>query len=182
MENYKNFSTYHPESAPVEVLVLPDGRPAVMTWLRDEEGNDWYDVQQNFADDTLKVLYDGKGIICCFSNDVTELNPVNMSVAEVGAEDLPEGALDSLTDGTWCYLDGRIQKYQPTPDELQEIAQQLKRKLLAEADGVIALLERAVKHGIATEEEKLRLEAWEKYSVLLSRVSPEKPEWPDMPE
>ncbi|HBC0589181.1 TPA: hypothetical protein I3599_004549 [Enterobacter cloacae] len=109
MENYKNFSPYQPENAPVEVLVLPDGRPAAITWLRDESRNDSYDVQQNFSDDTLKVLYYSKGIICCFSKNVTELNPVNMSVAEVDADDLPEGALDSLTDGTWCYLDGQIQ-------------------------------------------------------------------------
>ena len=44
------------------------------------------------------------------------------------------------------------------------------RLLLREADDIIRPLERAVKHGMATDEEKVRLEEWEKYSVLLGRV------------
>ncbi len=55
-------------------------------------------------------------------------------------------------------------------------------QLSDEANAAIAPLERAVKLGIATDEEKSRLEAWERYSVLLSRVDVEKPEWPDKPE
>ena len=182
MENYKNFSTYQPAEVPVEVLVLPDGRPALMTWLRDEEGNDWYDVQQNFADDTLKVLYDGNSFICGCSMDVTELNPINMSVAEVAVADVPPEATNTLSDGTWCYLDGQIQKYQPTPDELQEIAQKLKRQLLTEAREKIAILQDAVDLGMAKEDEKFQLIEWKKYRVLLMRVDPDKPEWPEKPE
>ncbi|WP_210455089.1 tail fiber assembly protein, partial [Pantoea ananatis] len=55
-------------------------------------------------------------------------------------------------------------------------------RLLAEAERIIFPLALAVKHDMATEEEKLRLAAWEKYSVLVSRVNPEKPKWPDKPE
>ncbi|HHL0960415.1 TPA: tail fiber assembly protein [Serratia marcescens] len=40
----------------------------------------------------------------------------------------------------------------------------------------IRILERAVKHDMATAEEKAWLEAWERYSVELSRVDVEKPE------
>jgi hypothetical protein len=38
---------------------------------------------------------------------------------------------------------------------------------------------------MATDEEKARLEAWEKYSVLLMRIDPEKApgiDWPPKPE
>lgn len=51
-----------------------------------------------------------------------------------------------------------------------------------EADEIIEQLNRAVKYDMATDEEKASLEAWEKYSVLLSRVNPENPEWPEKPE
>jgi len=42
--------------------------------------------------------------------------------------------------------------------------------------------QRAVKFGMATEQEKADLEASEKYSVLVNRVNQEKPEWPKKPE
>ncbi|HCL5255766.1 TPA: tail fiber assembly protein [Salmonella enterica] len=35
--------------------------------------------------------------------------------------------------------------------------------------------------GIATDEERQRLEVWEQYSVLVSRVGTSKPDWPDVP-
>ncbi|MCV5951658.1 tail fiber assembly protein, partial [Escherichia coli] len=43
-------------------------------------------------------------------------------------------------------------------------------------------LERAVRLNMATDEECARLESWERYSVLISRVDPENPEWPEMPQ
>lgn len=56
------------------------------------------------------------------------------------------------------------------------------RELLQmEAERVIAPLERAVKYGLATDEEKLQLEAWEKYSVLVNRLTPGDV-WPLKPE
>lgn len=54
-----------------------------------------------------------------------------------------------------------------------------------EAANAIAPLEKAVKLGMATEEEKTRLTAWETYSVLLSRVDiSTAPDinWPEKPE
>ncbi|EGI3619721.1 tail fiber assembly protein, partial [Salmonella enterica] len=56
-----------------------------------------------------------------------------------------------------------------------------KAELLAEAESVIAPLARAVKLNIATDEEIKRLEAWELYSVLVSRVDTKNPDWPDKP-
>ncbi|HAX9705664.1 TPA: tail fiber assembly protein, partial [Escherichia coli] len=35
---------------------------------------------------------------------------------------------------------------------------------------------------MATEEERTRLSAWERYSVLLRRVDSANPEWPQKPE
>lgn len=181
MQNYKNFTVYHPDNVPVMVLELPDGRPGKITWLHDEDGNDWYDVQQNFADDTLKMLYENNGVILCHTMDVTELNPVNLSVAEVPLESIPADAVGSLTDGSWCYVDGSIQARIYTDEELEKQARDMKAELMAQAGKIIFPLALAVKHGMATEEETVSLEAWEKYSVLVNRVKPGE-DWPLKPE
>ncbi|EAB0138805.1 tail fiber assembly protein, partial [Salmonella enterica subsp. enterica] len=60
-------------------------------------------------------------------------------------------------------------------------AEAKKQKLLEEAEVVIKPLSRAVKMGIATDEERKRLEAWELYSVLVSRVDSSDPDWPEKP-
>ncbi|EHC4904226.1 tail fiber assembly protein, partial [Escherichia coli] len=49
-------------------------------------------------------------------------------------------------------------------------------------ESVIQPLERAVRLNMATDEERTRLEAWERYSVLVSRVDTANPEWPQKPE
>lgn len=67
----------------------------------------------------------------------------------------------------------------PVPDVPPD--SHLKDRLVKEAEAVIQVLERAVKYDMATDEEKSRLEAWERYSVLLSRVDVEKPDWPENP-
>lgn len=56
-----------------------------------------------------------------------------------------------------------------------------KAKLFEEAEAVITPLARAVKLGIATDEERQRQEVWEQYSVLVSRVDTASPDWPEKP-
>lgn len=181
MQNYKNFSIYHPDGVPSDVLILPEGQPVKVTWLQDDDGNDWYDVQQYFSAETMKLLYDADNVIRCHSMDVTELNPINMSVAEVAVVDIPEAAVGTLTEGGWCYVDGIVQLRVYTPDEILQKVQEVKAELLKDAESIIFPLTLAVKHGMATEEETASLEAWEKYSVLVSRVKPGE-DWPLKPE
>ncbi|BEB18828.1 hypothetical protein VEE42_00100 [Escherichia coli] len=69
-----------------------------------------------------------------------------------------------------------------TADEQQQQTESQKAALLSEAESVIQPLERAVRLNMATDEEHSRLEAWERYSVLVSRVDPANPEWPKMPQ
>ncbi|HCN1305768.1 TPA: tail fiber assembly protein, partial [Escherichia coli] len=66
--------------------------------------------------------------------------------------------------------------------EQQQQAESQKAALLSEAESVIQPLERAVRLNMATDEERARLESWERYSVLVSRVDPVNPEWPEMPQ
>lgn len=73
----------------------------------------------------------------------------------------------------------------PTRAQLSRLAGAEKERRRTKAEDVIVPLARAVKYGMATLDEKTRLERWEKYSVLLSRVNPgDAPdiEWPVMPE
>ena len=64
----------------------------------------------------------------------------------------------------------------------QQQAESQKAALLSEAESVIQPLERAVRLNMATDEECARLESWERYSVLVSRVDTANPEWPQKPE
>lgn len=59
---------------------------------------------------------------------------------------------------------------EPTSEQLIEIANTEKVKYLSVANAAIAPLQDAVDLGIATGEEKARLQEWKKYRVLLSRV------------
>lgn len=63
-------------------------------------------------------------------------------------------------------------------------AENQKKELMNAAEAAIAPLSRAKSLGIATQDELSRLEAWERYSVLLSRVDiSSAPEivWPPIP-
>ncbi len=84
--------------------------------------------------------------------------------------------------GKWMFKDGAVIKRIYTADEQQKLAELHKAALLSEAESVILPLERAVRLNMATDEERSRLEAWERYSVLVSRVDPANPEWPEMPQ
>ena len=145
----------------------------------DDTGADWYASQENFQDDTLKVVFDSAGVIISLSYDVSVLWPGGNSVAEVAPADVPDGL---NIDGGWVFDGEKITARVYTPEELAVQITAEKTQRLATAQLAIMPLQNAVKHNMATDEDKARLEAWEKYSVLVSRVIPEKPDWPKMPE
>ena len=63
-------------------------------------------------------------------------------------------------------------------------AESQKKELLRHASEIIATLQDAVDLDMATDEEKLRLNEWKKYRVLLNRIRPENApdiEWPVSP-
>ncbi|EAT8301124.1 DUF4376 domain-containing protein [Salmonella enterica] len=73
MQNIKHFTPYKPESP-----AFPGA-----AYLKSEDGQDWYECQKQFADDTLKFTYDDNGVITCITRDVSGLWPYHLSVAEV---------------------------------------------------------------------------------------------------
>lgn len=81
-------------------------------------------------------------------------------------------------------LGGRPAWVDPPPLSAEELiadAEQKRQVLRTEAEDIIAPLSRAVKLGVATEEESALLLQWEMYTVLLMRVDLSKPEWPQVP-
>ncbi|WP_337050217.1 tail fiber assembly protein, partial [Serratia fonticola] len=69
----------------------------------------------------------------------------------------------------------------PTAEEVRQRRATQQARLLNDAYAAMKPLELAVKLGMATDEEKARLDAWERYTVLLNRVDIDKPAWPDRP-
>lgn len=173
MQQLKNFKPYTPEMPALGAFVI---------YLQDESGHDWYAQQRNFADDTLKIAYDAEGVIVSIADDVSALWPVNLSVAEVGRDSVPVGFTD---DGHWVYDGESITPRRLSEQENAARAKRQQQQLLDEAYTAMKPLELAVKRNMATDEEKAQLDAWERYSVMLSRVKPEDAAeivWPDKPE
>lgn len=175
MQHLKNITAGNPKT--VEQYQLTKGFDVV--WFFSEDGKNWYEEQKYFTDDTIKIAYDKDNIIRYVKKDVTAIRPDGLSVVEV-----PDITANRRADisGNWMFKDGTVIKRIYTAEELQQQAENRKARLLADAESVILPLERAVRLNMATDEERSRLETWERYSVLVSRVDPANPEWPEMPQ
>ncbi len=147
-------------------------------WLYSEDGKNWYEEQKNFSHDTIKIAYDKNDIIVTVNKDVSTINPEGLSVVEL--PDIPENR-EVNNSGDWMFKNDQIIKRIYTEAELIQQSERKKSQLLAEAEAIIAPLERAVRLDIATDEERQLLEAWEIYSVNVNRVDTSNPEWPGKP-
>ncbi|EHJ1690711.1 tail fiber assembly protein [Salmonella enterica] len=174
MMHLKNISVGSPKTLAQFQLTKRSG----VIWLYSEDGKNWYEQQKNFAEDTLKIAYDQNGVIVNISKDVSTINPTGLSVVE-----LPNITANRRADiyGGWVFDGEKVSKRVYSPEELRQQAESKKAKLLEDAETVITPLARAVKRGIATDEEQKRLEVWELYSVLVSRVNTSAPDWPEKP-
>ncbi|QCT18477.1 tail fiber assembly protein [Jejubacter calystegiae] len=169
MKIFNDFSLYYPEDD-----ALPDG----VLFLRSDNGADWYEVQQRFSEETLKVVFDNRGVICSAEKDASGLWPLGCSVVEVDADNIPAGF---AVNGQWQYAAGKIT---PVPVDNVANAEAEKARLLSVATASIAPLQDAIDLDIATDEEAELLKAWKKYRVLLNRVDTSVApdiEWPEVP-
>ncbi|HGJ3203845.1 TPA: tail fiber assembly protein, partial [Salmonella enterica subsp. enterica serovar Thompson] len=82
--------------------------------------------------------------------------------------------------GEYQKWDGKAWVKDEAADRLHE-AEGTKSRLLQMASGKIAPLQDAVDLGIATDDEKVQLDEWKKYRVLINRVDTSAPSWPDKP-
>ncbi|EIV7858839.1 tail fiber assembly protein [Salmonella enterica] len=164
-------------------------------FLESEDGQDWYECQSLFSDDTAKIMYDPEGVICGVVNHpvpqrgntyaVSMLWPVNMSVAEIDAADCPD---DCRGDGSWLYRDGKVL---PVPVDYQAKAETTRQKLLNDADNAIKDWRTELTLGIISDENKAALILWMNYinvlkSLDLTDVSDEATftaiRWPALPQ
>ncbi|EDC2226588.1 tail fiber assembly protein [Salmonella enterica] len=164
-------------------------------FLESEDGQDWYECQSLFSDDTAKIMYDHEGVIWGVINKpvpqrgntyaVSMLWPVNMSVAEIDAADCPD---DCRGDGSWLYRDGKVL---PVPVDYQAKAETTRQKLLNDANNAIKDWRTELTLGIISDENKAALILWMNYinilkSLDLAGVSDEATftaiRWPTLPQ
>ncbi|EGS7822500.1 tail fiber assembly protein [Salmonella enterica subsp. enterica serovar Enteritidis] len=96
---------------------------------------------------------------------------------------LPENVTSVSPDGEYQKWNGKAW----VKDEVAETAARLreaegtKSRLLQTAAEKIAPLQDAVDLEIAIDDEKVQLDEWKKYRVLVNRVDTTNPDWPDVP-
>ncbi|ECU9569944.1 tail fiber assembly protein [Salmonella enterica subsp. enterica serovar Typhimurium] len=143
-------------------------------FLESEDGQDWYECQSLFSDNTAKIMYDHEGVIWGVVNKpvpqrgntyaVSMLWPVNMSVAEIDAADCPD---DCRGDGSWLYRDGKVL---PVPVDYQAKAETTRQKLLNDADNAIKDWRTELTLGIISDENKATLILWMNYINVLKTL------------
>lgn len=156
-------------------------------FLESEDGRDWYECQPDFADDTVKLMYDTNGVIHSVVDKpvprrgnilaVSMLFPVDMSVAEITA--LPDGF--ETNSKSWFFIDGKVLQI---IDYVAE-AERKKSQLIAAASQVIIPLQDALDTGSATDAQIQLLLKWKAYRLALSRIDTSlAPDiiWPEQPE
>lgn len=134
-----------------------------------------------------------------FSAKTNSFYPESLRESYEEAGTLPDDLLD-VSDETYSIFSGQppegkvrgSKKGKPawvsippqTKEQAQQEAEIKKQSLMDAANSTITLLERSVRLGIATDEERELLVKWELYSVLLNRVDTSSApdiEWPTVP-
>ncbi|WP_193762793.1 tail fiber assembly protein [Enterobacter cancerogenus] len=159
MKIYTNFKQYSPETNN-----LPDLN---IGYLICDEGIDWYECQNDFSSNTIKIGFDASGIIRTYANDVSMLWPVGFSVTEVALTELPEG-FNIL--GEWFFNGEEIVPREYTDEEVRVQNEIKKQNLMALASTAIAPLQDAVDIGEATDIELSLLARWKSYRIKLNRM------------
>ncbi|HFW6045702.1 TPA: tail fiber assembly protein [Salmonella enterica subsp. enterica serovar Java] len=195
MKKYQNIKNFRLIDAPVNRDKTQAEINIGAYFLESEDGQDWYECQSLFSDDTAKIMYDHEGVIWGVINkpvpqrgntySVSMLWPVNMSVAEIDAADCPD---DCRGDGSWLYRDGKVL---PVPVDYQAKAEATRQKLLKDADNAIKDWRTELTLGIISDENKAALILWVNYinalkSLDLAGVSDEATftaiRWPSLPQ
>ncbi|HAZ3687115.1 TPA: tail fiber assembly protein [Escherichia coli] len=153
MNNFKNFISYTPGEDKAELI------EAGVVFLQDENGNDWYECQKLFSENTVKVVYDSNNIIVSISNDVSTLWPVGASVAET--ESLPDGV---DINGNWIFDGQKVVERTQSADELKALAESRRESLLNSARQQLVISQTKLLRGrVLSDAEQTALDAWLDY-------------------
>lgn len=142
-----------------------------IVFLKDDNGNDWYQWLKMLSKETLKISInpDSKEIVH-FSYDASAIFPVNQIVVEIAPENVPDeftAAGEKALGGAFLFDNGKIIT---APVDYEAEAQRKKLELINQANNVIAMLQDAVDLNLATDPEVALLLEWRKYRVLLNRT------------
>lgn len=160
MQHFGKFSPYTPDTTDRPKII--DGQSVM--FLRDENGNDWYDVIELFDEsETLKIGYDDDGRVRTFTTNIHALFPVNLSVVELSAT---EANLRVTLGDDWFYKDGKLQQIR---DYLAQAEAERDRRM-AEITARIDWLEAAQKDGDISAEEETELAALRANRTKLRRL------------
>ncbi|WP_025119775.1 MULTISPECIES: tail fiber assembly protein [unclassified Serratia (in: enterobacteria)] len=151
MKHLKNLKQYNPDEPELGAMVA---------YLRDEDGNDWYEQQRDFLPDTTKIAYDADGTVWAVTCDVSMLWPVNLSVVEVSQKNTPAGLSDA---GGWMFNGKKIIPRIYTQAEHEAQAQAQKEKLMTEASAKTQAWQTQLALGMITEGDKKSLIEWMEY-------------------
>lgn len=149
-------------------------------YLKDADGNDWYQYREQYKDKGVAAAFDDAGLIKGFNTDITYIFPDNQFFTLIDPADVPaEMQFDgkSAYQGFWVFdtKTMAIVPYQPPHDQLVADAEQKKQQLLSEAASKILILQNVCNPTInpkVTPDQQAQLLAWEKYQVALYLIDP----------
>lgn len=156
MQSFGKFTKYTPDDAAERFGVN-------VLYLKDEQENDWYDVQKLFGESTLKVGYDEEGRVRSFTQEVHSMAPVDLSVVELPAT---KANLKVTLGDDWFYKDGKLQQIR----DYVAIATAERDSRMAIATTRIDWLAAAVEDGDASDSEEAELTALRAYRTALRRL------------
>lgn len=174
MQSFGKFTPYTPDTTDRPKNI--DGQNVL--FLRDEKGNDWYDVVNLFDESkTLKIGYDDDGRVRTFTTNIHAFFPVNLSVVELSAT---KTNLRVTLGDDWFYKNGKLQQIR---DHLADAEAERARRM-AEATARIDWLEDAQKDGDISADEEKELATLRAYRTELRRLdltgAPDI-DWPEVP-
>lgn len=152
MKEFKNFVSYVPSATAAEAENLP----YEILYMRDEEGNDWYEIQKELSQDSIKVVYDDNGAVAQYGSDASVLYPLGFSVAVINATDL-------ITEGDrpLYYSGGKVSV------DYIKVAESRRQNLLASAYETIADWKMELRLESINDDDKASLIKWVAYIKVL---------------
>ncbi|MCG5290658.1 tail fiber assembly protein [Providencia rettgeri] len=157
--------------------------PDFASVIEDESGNDWYEIQSLFKEDTLKIIFDNQNRIVSHSCDVSTLFPLGNSIAEISKDALPANFYDNNI--FFDFVEGQVIPHEKSLEKRVEEAFNQLKALQSEASQAIDTLQDAIDLNMAEKGADELLKSWRKYRVLLSRVDTSTApdiDWPVKPE
>lgn len=176
-----NFKEYIPDDEKSQELIALG-----VSFIKSDEGADWYQSQSLFQNNLLKIIFDAKtGVIVGTGTDITAMWPNGYSIADV-EYDL-EATPQSLEGRVFQMRTGIIVDRVYTKSEQAAIVQREMVSLQNKVTALMAPLQAAKDLDMITEKEDAYFKELQRYLVYLNRIPsqegyPTKIEWPTLPK